>query len=96
MKLMDLFEDRKYTEEAGEPPHKHTYWIYSDEGGDGRTTSTSAGPKHTHKIFKYVVQFIGWKNGDPDPQENAPGNEKLGHTHKVINDKWPEWTQVDD
>ena len=84
MKLQDaLTEDRVYTSVDGKVPHKHTYWIYSDEGGDGRTTSTSAGPHHAHVIKKCKVLDIGWEGDDKDPQEKSEPTAKLKHTHTI-------------
>ena len=78
-----LVEDRKYTSVDGKVAHKHTYWIYSDQGGDGRTTSTSNGPKHTHAIKNCKVLDTGWDNGEKDPQEKSEPTDKLEHSHKI-------------
>lgn len=87
MKLSSLLsEDRKYTSINGEIPHKHTYWIFSDEGGDGRTTSTSDGPKHAHAIRKCEVLNVGWEGGEKDLKDDyvrSHPKTKLDHTHKI-------------
>lgn len=34
----------------------HIHYAKVDDDGNGKTTSTSTGPDHTHKIFEWIVQ----------------------------------------
>jgi hypothetical protein len=46
--------EEKYKTEKNQTGHIHYASIDSD--GDGKTTSTSTGKDHTHKVFQWIVQ----------------------------------------
>jgi hypothetical protein len=46
--------NEKYKTEKNQTGHIH--YVEVNEDGDGKTTSTSRGKDHVHKVFQWIVQ----------------------------------------
>lgn len=50
----ELLTEEKLKTEKNQTGHIH--YAEVDDNGDGKTTSTSTGEDHVHKVFEWIVQ----------------------------------------